>query len=232
MDPVTGSIIGSIGSSLIGGIFGRKKETPPPPPKWKPINYKKLRKAAKRGGINPLTALQLGGGQSGAWATEPAAMSSNSFIGEALAAGVQAWAEYDPLQEEKSRLENDLMQAELDRMNREATSPVQGFASGVMVAGAPSNTVTTGLTFGGTEIKTASDTSDAELYEQRYGDVGSAIIGLGIMGRDFIHNGMEAAKNWKAPTFGTTKAPALTYPDWFRPRGSSEGNEVPDYFAP
>lgn len=227
-------ILSAIAGPLIGGLF-RKKEKTPPPPKWKPINYKKLRKAAEKGGFNPLTTLMAGGGQSGAWASEPAALSSNSFIGEALASGVRAWAEYDPLQQEKSRLENDLMRAELDRMNKEANNPVQGFASGVMVANNPTHTTTSSkLSYGGMGWDTAPDTSDADAIEQRYGDVGSALYGLAVGVRDVAYN----LPDWVGRTL---VGPKLSSDQWTKfynenkpkplKRDPSAG-VVPDYFAP
>lgn len=209
-----GSILKAVAGPLIGGMFGKKSE-PPPPPEWKPIDYKKLRKAARRGGFNPLTALQNGGGMAGAWSTEPAALSSNSFIGEALASGFRAWAEYDPLDQKRAELEVDLMQAELDRMNREATEPQQGFAAGTMVAQAPQQSVIPDLRFGGGKVVTADDTSNAGDYEERYGEIGGSLIGIGVMARDAVANALEWASGWEAPP---PPSPSITrqeaYPGW------------------
>lgn len=84
MDPLITSSLISAGSSLFGGLFGRGKA------KAQGVDYQKLRRDAEAGGFNPLTALMAGGGQGYQREFNPA-LSSGSFIQEAIARGTDTY---------------------------------------------------------------------------------------------------------------------------------------------
>lgn len=84
MDPLITSTLISAGSGLLSGLFGRGKA------KAQGVDYQKLRRDATAGGFNPLTALMAGGGQGYQREFNPA-LSSGSFIQEAIARGTDTY---------------------------------------------------------------------------------------------------------------------------------------------
>lgn len=81
---IFGSIAKAVAGPLIGGLFGKKKA------KAQGVDYKKLRDDALAAGFNPLTALMAGGGAGYQREFNPA-MSSGSFIAEAVQRGVDTY---------------------------------------------------------------------------------------------------------------------------------------------
>jgi len=108
------SIISGI-SSLFGG--GGSESTT--------INYKALRKAAEKGGFNPLTALRAGG-SAGFMQTHTPALASVATIGRAVANGFQAAIDYDPNAEKTAEMERQLLKAQLENI-QERTRKSQSF---------------------------------------------------------------------------------------------------------
>lgn len=118
------SIASAVAGPLVSGLFGsKKKETK------QTTDFVQLRKSAEAAGFNPLTALKATGGNGFTTTTHPG-LSSGEFIGQALGAGLQAWADYDPMQKERDALEMEMMRAELERIKSD-TRVAQGFVGGV-----------------------------------------------------------------------------------------------------
>ncbi len=83
--------IGSIGSTLLGGLFGRKKQSTS-----NTVDYVSMVRNAEAAGFNPLTALRNGGAAGFTTSTTAAAPLSN-VIGQGLADGVGKFLEtFDP----------------------------------------------------------------------------------------------------------------------------------------
>ena len=114
------SAIASVASSVIGSVIGGKKDKGPQET-TSHVDYKRMVKDATEAGFNPLTALRNGGaaGFANTSTSHPALSSSDAFFGtaaDALQAGVNAFANYDPMQEKRQALEYDLVQAQLDNI--------------------------------------------------------------------------------------------------------------------
>ena len=133
--PVITGLAG-VAQSLLGGL-GRKTLSPRKQialqkefiqwqnsPGQQAHRLKGIVKGAEAAGFNPLTVLR-GGGGAGFQQTHAPVLSGNEYasasVGDALAAGlgagVQAAFDYDPLSEEKSQLELEIMRGQLRRIN-------------------------------------------------------------------------------------------------------------------
>lgn len=158
---------------------------------------KHLVKGAEAAGFNPLTVLRGGGGP-GYMQTHTPVLSMQAYeganMGDALAAGlrtgVQAAYDYDPIQEERAKIELDIAKAQLKRINEGNLSQY------TRLGGAPSATgsryretlslqpvptqgaveVTNPLPLGGVNPYTV----DSEFWEKRYGDIAQEVGGLFI----------------------------------------------------
>lgn len=104
------------GLNLLGGLLGNKKQ---PEPETK-FEYGKMRAAAEAAGFNPLTVLKATGGAPTSVSNPVPALSSAAVIANALGTGAQAFfdAQPDPLQQERDRLEIDLMRKQMDSVVR------------------------------------------------------------------------------------------------------------------
>lgn len=80
-----GQVLGAVAGPLISGLFGRSQQGRAPG-----IDYQRLRRDAERAGFNPLTALLAGGGAGYQREYDPA-LSSGSFVAEAVARGVDTY---------------------------------------------------------------------------------------------------------------------------------------------
>ncbi len=81
--------------------------------------------AAKKVGINPLTAIRAGAGSAGAVPFAPVLSTGGAngwgqAVGAGIETGVQAAFDYNPLDEERSRIELDIMKGQLRRINEGA----------------------------------------------------------------------------------------------------------------
>lgn len=82
MGPIASGAL-KAGVSLLGGLFGRKKQP-------QGVDFAKLRNDAQAAGFNPLTALMATGGAGYSRSASPA-LSSASFVQEALERGIDTW---------------------------------------------------------------------------------------------------------------------------------------------
>lgn len=165
----------------------------------------RLRRAAKRAGFNPLTALRASPNAGMTQPTTPA-LSSGAFMGQALQdAGAtlfnSAMNQPDP---ERDALEKALMRQELATMQAQQKAatdtmrfgyavPVANNYSGIDrvnsspdllgVSGMAGSHVPVGNGINGLAVEEAP-ISNAEDFEKRYGDAGSSVIGLGILAAD------------------------------------------------
>lgn len=106
------------GASLLSGLLGRKKSSA------QDIDYVKLRNDAETAGFNPLTVLLAGGGSGYQREFNPA-LSSGSFIAEAISRDVDTYfsqvSEYNP-QVDQMRQGDQLSAA----LQRDKSSRVSG----------------------------------------------------------------------------------------------------------
>lgn len=127
MDPVITSALISGGSSLLGGLFGRKDKPKndwdfPNREKLETERYKWLVKGAQKAGFNPLTVLGVAGQTAGMGqptsTTNP--LSFGSVVGKAIASAGQTFANnYDPVSAEGQRLDNELRKRQIVAFDNE-----------------------------------------------------------------------------------------------------------------
>lgn len=211
-DGFIGSLI-SAGTQLIGGILNRKAEDKRyNQMKEDELNkFKTLRQAAKKGGFNPLTALMATGGDLSSSTTPP--LASNSFIAGTLGdlASAAFGDKKADTEAERADLENDLLRVKIEQARAGVITPDATVRSGGLrtrgqAAVAVSNTQTAmnGQTYqeaepafdavgnpltpaiakGGYTMVTDPNISDAEVIEQRYGDIAQEIHGAQTYWRD------------------------------------------------
>lgn len=107
-----GPIIGA-GISAIGSLFGGGDDET-----TTTVNYKQMAKAAEKAGFNPLTVLRNGGSAGFTTTSHPALSGWTGFaqtIGNALMA-------FDPRADERAALEDKLLQAQLESVQRSNTA--------------------------------------------------------------------------------------------------------------
>lgn len=106
--------VGAIGSSLVGGLFGKKKQSTETT-----VNYVKMARKATQAGFNPLTALRNGGSAGFTTTTAPTV----STMPETLAnlGGVLGDAlgkKLDPIEAKKRELDTALVDAQLRELKQ------------------------------------------------------------------------------------------------------------------
>jgi len=217
-------IVGAVAGPLVSGIFGSKQK-----PQTSEVNYKKMVENARAAGFNPLTALRNGG--SAGFTTTSPALSSRSFVGDALQAGFNQFFGYkqDQLDEERERLQMEIMRQDL--ANAKAQGDIfknYGFTppSVTTYTGGHENTVqpslgsrrpnsptagrdsdVTDTVIAGKDIKANPSMSNADKLEERYGDLVSSVAGVGTLAADTWHNSKSILKD----KFGVTMSePPLT----------------------
>lgn len=118
------SLLGAIAGPLIGGLFGRKKQST-----TTRVDYNHIRNAAAAAGFNPLTALR-NGGSANATTTGPS-LASGNFIGEALSRGIDTWFNRDQIarDQEMDRINLELAREELTAV-RSRNAYLQGAGAG------------------------------------------------------------------------------------------------------
>lgn len=119
------------GASLLGGLFGRKKQTQKTETINRPPDGAAIRAEAERGKYNPLTFLRATGGTGGggtSTTTSGGALSSASWIADAITDGFSAWqnAKRDMDQEAADALKMDIMREELAMMQERKAGPRPG----------------------------------------------------------------------------------------------------------
>lgn len=225
----------SAGASLLGGFLGRKsqKRQAARQRKWfvqdrehnearEDSRLQRLVKDAQAAGYNPLTALR-GGAPAGTAMTHMPALSTDVFAnavagaGNALATGIQAMFDYDPLDEDRAQLELDLMRAQTRQINQET----------MRIAGAPTASGSRYQSGGGyadgrlgetshPEIGRTSVTNphnpssgwrvnpdylDAQAFEDRYGDIVQQFAGVRNAIADFQYNQGFRLDDRSSPVF-------------------------------
>ncbi|AXL15496.1 DNA pilot protein [Microviridae sp.] len=123
--PIVTSALISGGSSLIGGLLGRKKsksaaQTLAEQRAHEEQRYTWLRDGAQKAGFNPLTVLGAAGHTAGM--TSPSTESPlgwKASLGNALNQAGQVLASYDPVAEEGRQLDNELKQRQITAFDAE-----------------------------------------------------------------------------------------------------------------
>jgi hypothetical protein len=205
---VTGFLSGGVGTALTSLAGSAITSSASRKAANRATDYTRLRDRALEAGFDPLTVLQNGG-------TNALAASAGQIFqgGQAMGDFVADLPNtiYEQAAQEKDlelqALQADLMQAEIDTYNEMSKTPYGqtfGFGDQPRVAlssgnrdadnqytgGADANGVPPGsnLRLAGRTVRLDPAYSDTEEYERRYGDVGGALIGLGIMGADYKYN--------------------------------------------
>lgn len=174
------NIVASIGASLIGGALSRKTAK-----KERENHFVNLRESAIKGGFSPLSVLRATGG--GGYGGYVAALSHSPWEG-ALAAGANAYgANYATRVQHKHELTlENMRQTHETKLAKAANAAMTaGLSRATDVAG---NEMIGGTAIAGSKWKTNSGWSDAELIEQRYGDLASWFYGIGTAAADAYEN--------------------------------------------
>lgn len=167
--------IASIGSSLLGGLFGgddEKKTT-------SEVDYVKMAANAEAAGFNKLTALR-NGGAAGFTTTMGSGPSLSSRVGDALTAGAQAWSNYDPLKADRSEAELALLNAQIGNLNAQTAATV---AAGNTVStrgnAALSKDEAPKLNIFGLPVQRDSSMfASADAVQQEFGEPGEWVVGV------------------------------------------------------
>lgn len=118
-----GPIIGA-GVSILGSLFGKDDEEQVTRTE---VDYVKMAESAERAGFNPLTAIR-NGGSAGFTTTHHPALSSAGGFGEAFATLGNALMSFDARADERAEMEQKLMQAQIDSLNRSGAAASRSFA--------------------------------------------------------------------------------------------------------
>lgn len=174
------NIVASIGASLIGGALSRKQAK-----KERDNHFVNLRNSAIRGGYNPLTAMRATGG--GGYGNYVAALSHSPWEG-ALAAGANAYGQnYATGVQHKHELSLEKMRQTHETKLASAANAAMtaGLTRGTDIAG---NEMTGATAILGSKWKTDEGWSDAQVIEDRYGDLASWLYGIGTVVADGWEN--------------------------------------------
>lgn len=117
-----GPIIGA-GISAIGSLFGGDDDEET----TTTVNYRQMARAAEKAGFNPLTAIR-NGGSAGFTTTHHPALSSQDRFGQAFQVLGNALMSFDARADERAALEDRLMQAQIDNLNRTQAAASTSFA--------------------------------------------------------------------------------------------------------
>jgi hypothetical protein len=168
--------------------------------------YVRLAQDAQRGGFNPLTALRGGGGAgyqqthapvlsaTGVYSSETGGNTAAGVFGNAIANGVQAAFDYDPLQEERAQIELDIMKGQLRRIQEGNTAEYTRLGSVPTATGSRYTTAgNASLAKGGemeqgqrvatnpfdkrTGILVDPNKTDVQNWEDRYGEIVGGLLG-------------------------------------------------------
>lgn len=127
---VLGSIVSSVGSSLIGGLVNKSaaKAERGMALEDQASQFVRLRDAAEAAGFNPLTVLRNAPSSGMVQQTSPV-LASSAILGGALGEGIKTWFNRDQIKADAERdlLERSLMRAELGAMNARANPVGQRF---------------------------------------------------------------------------------------------------------
>jgi len=113
--------IGSIGSSVLGGLFGRKKKAESSTT-TSYVDYDRLVRDSEAAGFNPLTALRNGGsaGFSVSTTTSPSTPLSSPTLGGSVASGINAFLEnFDPHKDDARDVGYGVIRAQLQNLQND-----------------------------------------------------------------------------------------------------------------
>lgn len=199
-----GTIIGA-GISAIGSLFGDDDDEKVTKTE---VDYVKMAENAERAGFNPLTAIRNGGSAGFTNTTHPG-LSSMTGIGQAFGTIGNALMSFDPRADERAQLEEDMMRAQLNRIQNGDTRqsmwsmdvPTAAKSTTVNAAGqsiAPlfippgnpevGNTTVTNPLPTGSGFVIDTRFKDAESGETRYGDIMQEVFGIGNVLADTAAN--------------------------------------------
>lgn len=217
MDPATAAAIGQAASSVIGGAldaFGVGSSDGPDHlrKRTRQANFAAIEgkmQAAKEFGISPLYALGAPtispavsvGGSSGPSLGQTIS-NMGSDVSRAVAAGqTEVERQLQALTLDKARLENEYLSAQIasvrTRTVRESAPAIPGLIPEKV---APPQR-TTGVNIG-VPIDSNPYFSDAQSLEDRYGELGGSILGLGNLPADFGYNWWRHLKSSVKRDFG------------------------------
>lgn len=184
------------GIGLVGSLIGGKDK---PQTVTSHVDYARMVRDAEAAGFNPLTAIR-NGGSAGFTTTTTPGLSRSAIFGEALGGFANFLANFDPYADQKRELEFQLVQAQVANLaadtdlKRKASIggvpsatggsaksgivPALGMVIGPQVGTVEPPTVTNPFPLGsGNDVR--ADRPDAEMAEQRYGDIFQEIFGIG-----------------------------------------------------
>jgi len=113
------------GTTLLGGLLGRRKQKPfaqqlDEKRQHEEQRYTWLRDGAKNAGFNPLTVLGAAGHTAGNMPVDTETpLGWKAALGDAIRAGGQAFSEYDPIREESLQLDNELKKRQITSFDNE-----------------------------------------------------------------------------------------------------------------
>jgi hypothetical protein len=186
----------SIAGNVIGGIasYAAAKEQRKQALADQDSQYVRMRNAAQRAGFNPLTVMRATGG---------AGFTGLPTISKAAAFGNMATGIFDAVRQSPiDKYNKQVRDLELEQRRAE-------LAIAKKTMGAMSKATAMGMTGKGnnpeaTDSRTAVTTpagttspanvSDAEAYEQRYGDIVQEVAGIGILLSDLYNTGLISAE--------------------------------------
>lgn len=207
------SILGAV-AGPIAGLFKKKEK---PQKVENTVDYVKMRKAAEAAGFNPLTVLRNGGSAGfGTTIQHPSlSLMGRTDFGDVVAAGINAFAGYDPQSEKRQQLEYDLVQAQLQSVQQQNRQQMRSFdvpvrtgmrtehSSGGFVSRVP---VQSSNPAGALKVTSPWEGSvfqdylqvhpglpDAETGSTRYGEIVEMIGGVAVLGGDLAYSGYKLA---------------------------------------
>jgi hypothetical protein len=203
-DGFIGALIGA-GASLLGASKARKAARYD-----NQIHFQTHRASAEAAGFNPLTALEATGGSFGG-SGGPPPLASAELIADAVTSIHDEFTGRADEARKRVELENDLLEIQVEQLRSGVAPAAQGpaqlntrgnaatrvgttrrsagtgepYTQGNPAFDMVGNPLTPSLTFGGRDWQSDPDTSDAEVFEQRYGDIGGSVAGAGVAFNDF-----------------------------------------------
>lgn len=212
----------SAGGKLLGGLLGPKSLSPRKQIKlqkdfmeWQWDNQgrqlKGLREGAEAAGFNPLSVLGSGSAPYQS-AHLPAladfgGISAGMAISDAVQAGLSAYSAFSPAEDQMYKTTDKEVSENKSYVGNDSsiTGPSAGVVLGKLPAGWEAGNAT--VTNPWNEAKVDKGWADAETVETRYGDIGSAIYGLGVGIADMWANKPANPVNFSMGGFGLSYDP-------------------------
>lgn len=159
------ALIGA-GASILGSLFGGDDEKTT----TTEVDYSKMAYNAEKAGFNPLTAIR-NGGSAGFVTTHHPGLSAMERFGNAFSTLGNALMSFDPRADERADMEQKLMQAQLDAINR-GTGARSMWSMDAPSAAAPAIWRPAGSyqTAGGGFVVTPTPATSADTISTQYGD--------------------------------------------------------------